>query len=80
MPLPLPPDASPTPISDAAVGDGVVNQLHRDIMNLPCNVPSGYPFGSDLCSGVYRQGHRDARHAAAELVCAALASQEGKHG
>lgn len=45
--------------------------LHAAIMNLPCNVPPGYPFGSDLCAGVYRQGHRDARHAAAELVPAA---------
>lgn len=49
--------------------------LHRDIMNLPCNVPPGYPFGSELCAGVYRQGHRDARHAAAELAIADRATR-----
>jgi hypothetical protein len=46
--------------------------LHAAIMNLPCNVPSGYPYGSELCAGVYREGHRDARHAAAKLVAALL--------
>lgn len=48
----------------------MTDALHAAIMNLPCNVPAGYPFGSELCVGVYRQGHRDARHAAAELVSA----------
>jgi hypothetical protein len=52
----------------------VAEELQRAIVNLPCNVPSGYPFGSELCAGVYRQGHRDARHAAAELVVSALSA------
>lgn len=46
------------------------SDLHAQIMNLPCRSPqthAGY-------MSAYNAGHRDARHAAAELVCAALAS------
>jgi hypothetical protein len=64
----------------AGVPEEVLAALHRDVMNLPCKVPPGYPFGSELCAGVYRQGHRDARHAAAELVCAALAASSAAPG
>lgn len=64
----------PMALSAAAPSEGASrDSLHAAIMNIPCKVPAGYPFGSDLCAGVYRQGHRDARHAAAELVSA----QEG---
>jgi hypothetical protein len=38
--------------------------LHGLIMNLPCNTPS---FGRTT-SKHYKEGHRDARHAAAELA------------
>jgi hypothetical protein len=51
-----------------AAPGGQGKDLHAAIMRLPCNVPAGYPFGSELCVGVYKQGHRDARHAAAELA------------
>lgn len=39
---------------------------HQQIMNLPCVPPEGYPGGHYATA--YKQGHRDARHAAAELV------------
>lgn len=42
--------------------------LHQQIMNLPCDHP-GWLENSDEF-GAYDQGHRDARHAAAELVLA----------
>lgn len=42
--------------------------LARNIENTPCTVPEGYPFGSELCAGVYRQGHRDALAAAASKL------------
>jgi hypothetical protein len=43
--------------------------LHAAIMNLPCRVPDTLN-GSQAYD--YKCGHRDARHAAAELVSAAL--------
>jgi hypothetical protein len=43
-----------------------VDALHRDIMNLPARrYKRGNPIGF---SPAYLEGHRDARHAAAELV------------
>jgi hypothetical protein len=42
--------------------------LHRDIMNLPCK-PSAITHPDNL--KWYRFGHREARHAAAELAAAA---------
>lgn len=46
------------------------NGLHAQIMNLPCKPP--YEAGEQLAARVvYREGHRDARHAAAELVASA---------
>jgi hypothetical protein len=70
-PLDPPPGAAPSPITDAVAPAGMVdvNALHRDIMNLP--LKPGWA-GNDLA--LYAEGHRDARHAAAELVCAALAA------
>jgi hypothetical protein len=41
--------------------------LHQQIMNIPCKVAPGY---SDKYRTAYQFGHRDARHAAAELVAA----------
>ncbi len=41
--------------------------LHNEIMNLPCKVPADYDIKQRLA---YKVGHRDARHAAAELVAA----------
>lgn len=43
------------------------DELHGRIMNLPCRVPThdGVPYTFD---SAYKLGHRDARHAAAELV------------
>ena len=46
-------------------------ELHAAIMNLPCLDSEGAGF-SDAYLYAYRCGHRDARHAAAELVLAAL--------
>ncbi len=40
--------------------------LHGKIMNIPAAVPSGYNRAESLA---YKFGHRDARHAAAELAC-----------
>lgn len=41
------------------------NNLHAVIMNLPANAPAGYSLQQ---KSAYAIGHRDARHAAAELV------------
>lgn len=41
--------------------------LHAAIVNLPCTVPANRANSSAVA---YQQGHRDARHAAAELVAA----------
>lgn len=43
--------------------------LHDAIMRLHCDPASGYPAWQ---WSAYHAGHRDARHAAAELVIAAL--------
>lgn len=49
------------------------DQLHADIMALQPHPPA-LPHPSDY--GSYREGHREARHAAAELVRAALGDGE----
>lgn len=53
--------------------------LHAAIMNLPCGVPNhdGIPYDFDLA---YRTGHRDARHAAAELAASHPAPQAAAEG
>ncbi|MBV60945.1 MAG: hypothetical protein CMH65_06550 [Nevskiales bacterium] len=43
--------------------------LHGKIMNIPANVPKDYDQGDYRLA--YQTGHRDARHAAAELAMAA---------
>jgi hypothetical protein len=51
------------------------DSLHQQIMNLPCKYEAAWqkPAPSDWIEG-YVNGHRDTRHAAAELVSAALAA------
>jgi hypothetical protein len=46
--------------------EGLTNRLHNEIMNLPSNVPESCK--SHELTLAYKIGHRDARHAAAELV------------
>jgi hypothetical protein len=66
--------ASPVAQSDA--------DLHAQIMNIPCGqVP--FPYRGEVDEEkAYRLGHRDARHAAAELVASAasLRSQPDTQG
>ena len=46
---------------------GNMNSLHADIMNIQCKIPPQFTW---LMKYAYKIGHRDARHAAAELVSA----------
>jgi hypothetical protein len=55
-------------------GDALRNELHRDIMNLPCRVAFPHMEEPDEARA-YKVGHRDARHAAAELALSALSRQ-----
>jgi hypothetical protein len=43
--------------------------LHNKIMNLPCVPSPNAPVWANF-AGAYKEGHRDARHAAAELAAA----------
>jgi hypothetical protein len=52
---------------------GELTDLHAQIMNLPCKPDTQWP--DDERWG-YREGHRDARHAAAELATHAAAIVE----
>jgi hypothetical protein len=55
------------------------DDLPRAIMNLPCKVPTVEPSNGKhdaIWVGGYKMGHRDARHAAAELVSASSAQKE----
>jgi len=56
-----------TPMTDTTNPANPLRELHRDIMNLPCKPYDGTDAYTHYC-----RGHRDARHAAAELVSAAL--------
>lgn len=51
--------------------------IHSRIMNLPCRVPPEL-MASKGDATAYKIGHRDARHAAAELVAAPLTDREEK--
>jgi hypothetical protein len=62
-----------TPVH-GATGRG--DELHAAIMNLPCRIPFPHNGGELDEKRAYRVGHRDARHAAAELVAAAFSSME----
>jgi hypothetical protein len=55
------PAAAPQPVSD----------LHAAIMNLPCE-PPGFVGNERSYIGAYEKGHRDARHAAAEVVACGM--------
>ncbi|WP_312381576.1 hypothetical protein [Stutzerimonas balearica] len=46
-----------------------MSDLHGEIMNIPCD-PSRAPVAGVNAELAYKYGHRDARHAAAELAAA----------
>lgn len=52
------------PANQPAVVEPTAKDLHAEIMNLPCNPGQ---LSTQMVSA-YRMGHRDARHAAAELA------------
>jgi hypothetical protein len=52
-----------------------LQDLHQQIMNIPCRVPLTYANHA-IRTRAYEIGHRDARHAAAELVAGAAARPE----
>lgn len=52
-----------------------VDALHADVMNIQVN-PPGDLRAMDVLEA-YKMGHRDARHAAAELVVQAGAKRKG---
>lgn len=58
---------------------GAQPDLHDDIMRLPCK-PGRAIAMNGASKQAYQEGHRDARHAAAELVAAAQASVEQATG
>lgn len=49
------------------------NRLHQQIMNLGCETRTNF---SDVYTAGYKFGHRDARHAAAELSQSVVADLE----
>jgi hypothetical protein len=49
--------------------------LHAAIMNLPCNIPDAVDMSFDFVKRAYKMGHRDARHAAAELALSSPPAQ-----
>jgi hypothetical protein len=55
------------------------NKLHAAIMNLPCKFEAAWqtPAPSEWVEG-YVNGHRDTRHAAAELVSAAMSARDAE--
>jgi hypothetical protein len=59
-----------------ADGDGAL-ALHQRIMNLPCRVPFPHKGEYDE-ERAYKLGHRDARHAAAELALSPTSPPNGK--
>lgn len=50
-----------------------MSDLHGQIMNLPAKAPDSFGIGAQF-EQCYKVGHRDARHAAAELAAAHLAA------
>ena len=61
---------------DAAIAQS--DALHAAIMNIQCNVETVYGLANEIERAVYKMGHRDARHAAAELVNAARWKTDGE--
>jgi hypothetical protein len=49
--------------------ESTTDRLHAAIMNIPCNVPRW--IDSKTAPAAFMEGHKAARHAAAELVAAA---------
>ncbi len=49
--------------------------LHAQIMNLPCDMPDCKSTPARLYVSGYQDGHKDARHAAAELASKANAER-----
>lgn len=64
--------APPAVAQPGDVGNPISGDLHAAIMNLPCK-PGRAIAMREASLRVYKEGHRDARHAAAELV----AGQQG---
>jgi hypothetical protein len=62
--------ATPAPLSDEPVAN-----LHGEIMNIRCETPKALSINERLA---YQQGHRDARHAAADLANAAPLAQSAE--
>jgi hypothetical protein len=61
--------SAPAPVSGEVVARPDLSRLYLAIMNLACKPDKGCPGGEQHA---YKLGHRDARHAAAELALAAL--------
>jgi hypothetical protein len=53
-----------------------MSDLHAAIMNLPCRYPADFLQGDDWTTYAYKTGHKDARHAAAELASEYAASHQ----
>jgi hypothetical protein len=55
------------------------SDLHAQIMNIRCD--SGPKYDADFCNrSAYNEGHRDARHSAAELASAHAQQQDAVVG
>lgn len=54
--------------------EALLNALQADIQNLPAKVV----YIDAVTKMAYKEGHRDARHAAAELVAAFASKLEGE--
>jgi hypothetical protein len=58
--------ARPAPSSPKAAPEGLAKELHDAVMRMPC-----HDAGRDPCADSslnYKLGHRDARHAIAEML------------
>lgn len=53
-----------------------MSDLHTAIMNIPAKGPGLGGWKADCTQTAYRMGHRDARHAAAELASEFAASHQ----
>lgn len=71
MTTPSTPTQSPEAVS--FTWDRAKSELHAAIMNLPCRVPESM---NPSQAYDYGRGHRDARHAAAELVASLSTSKD----
>ena len=54
-----------------------MSDLHNAIMNIPCRIPQDLGIADiPISNSAYRIGHRDARHAAAELASEKISEME----